>query len=169
MAMTISQLLLPEFDQEMATTRRVLESLPDDKLDYRPHEKSFTMARLAAHVAEMPAWIASLPGQDKLVIPADFKPAVAESREQLLAFFDDNVAKGRAALAQLSDEELGQNWSIEFAGRGGFGMPKLKVVRTVVMNHMIHHRAQLGVYYRLNGVPVPGMYGPSADEQKNFA
>jgi uncharacterized damage-inducible protein DinB len=113
----------------------------------------------------MPGWIASLPNTDKLEIPPDWKPAVATSREQLLSFFDDNVSRGRAALIGLSDAELGENWSIVFNGKVGFTMPKLAVVRTVVLNHMIHHRAQLGVYFRLNDVAIPGMYGPSADDK----
>ena len=116
--MTISERLLPEFDQEMASTRKLLACLPEDKLDFKPHEKSMKLARLAGHVAEMPGWIASLPNTDKLEIPPDWKPAVATSREQLLSFFDDNVSRGRAALIGLSDAELGENWSIVFQWQG---------------------------------------------------
>jgi uncharacterized damage-inducible protein DinB len=163
--MTISQMLLPEFDREMTNTRKLLERLPEDKLDYKPHEKSMKLGRLAGHVAEMPGWVAMLPGQDKLEIPPDWKPNVATSRQQLLAAFDDNVAKGHTALAGMSDEELGKNWSLIFNGHVAFTMPKSAVVRNIVLNHTIHHRAQLGVYYRLNDVPVPGMYGPSADDK----
>lgn len=163
--MTISQMLLPEFDHEMANTRKLLACLPEDKLDYKPHEKSMKLGRLAAHVAELPGWIASLPQSSRLEIPPDWKPAVATSREQLLAFFDGNVAKGRAALESLSDEEFSRDWSLVFNGRVALTLPKLAVVRTVVMNHVIHHRAQLGVYFRLNGVAIPGMYGPSADDK----
>jgi uncharacterized damage-inducible protein DinB len=167
--MTISEMLLPEFDQEMASTRKLLACLPEDKLDYKPHEKSMKLGRLAGHVAEMPGWIGSLPGNDKLEIPPDWKPAVATSRAQLLSVFDDNVAKGRAALASMSDEDFGKNWSLIFNGRVAFTLPKLAVVRTIVMNHMIHHRAQLGVYFRLNDVAIPGMYGPSADDKATTA
>lgn len=163
--MTLSEILLPEFEQEMASTRKLLECLPEDKLDYKPHEKSMTLGRLAGHVAEMPAWIANVAEADKLVILPDWKPAVATSREQLLAFFDENVAKGGAALARISDEEFAKPWSLEFRGRVAFAMPKQAVVRSVVMNHIIHHRAQLGVYFRLNDVAIPGMYGQSADEK----
>jgi uncharacterized damage-inducible protein DinB len=116
-------------------------------------------------VAEMPGWIAMLPGKDKLEIPPDWKPNIASSREQLLKAFDENVASGRAALAGLSDEEFGEPWSLVFNGHTAFTMPKIAVVRNVVMNHVIHHRAQLGVYYRLNDTTVPGMYGPSADDK----
>jgi uncharacterized damage-inducible protein DinB len=163
--MSISQMFLPEYDQEMANTRKLLACLPEDKLDYQPHEKSMKLGRLAGHVAEMPAWIGMLPGSDKLEVPSDWKPNAATSTEQLLAFFDDNVAKGRAALAAMSDEEFAQNWSLIFKGHTAFTMPKIAVVRTIVLNHVIHHRAQLGVYFRLNDVAIPGMYGPSADDK----
>src|SRR3954469_7606895 len=103
--MTMSQMLLPEFDQEMANTRKLLACLPEDKLDYKPHEKSMALGRLAGHVAEMPVWIPSFPGPDKFVVPADWKPNIAASAAQLLKDFDANVAAGRAALAGLSDEE----------------------------------------------------------------
>jgi uncharacterized damage-inducible protein DinB len=167
--MPISQMLLPEFDMEMASTRKLLANLPEDKLNYQPHAKSMKLGRLAGHVAEMPGWIAALPGQESLEIPADWKPNVATSKAQLLGFFDENVAKGRAALASLSDEELQQPWSLIFGGHKAFTLPKIAVIRNVVMNHTIHHRAQLGVYFRLNEVAVPGMYGPSADDKSNAA
>jgi uncharacterized damage-inducible protein DinB len=164
--MSISQILLPEFDNEMASTRKLLANLPEDKLDYQPHPKSMKLGRLAGHIAEMAGWIAELPGKESLVIPPDWKPNTATSKDQLLSFFDANVAKGRAALSGLSDEELQQPWSLIFgAGQKAFTLPKLAVIRNVVMNHIIHHRGQLGVYYRLNDVAVPGMYGPSADDK----
>jgi uncharacterized damage-inducible protein DinB len=163
--MTISEMLLPEFDEEMKSTRKLLARLPEDKLEYQPHAKSMKLGRLAAHVAEMPGWIAALPKQDKLEIPPDWKPAMATSREQLLGFFDDNVAKGHAALAAMSDEEFAEPWSLIFNGHTAFTMPKIAVVRSVIMNHVIHHRAQLGVYFRMNDVAIPGMYGPSADDK----
>ena len=145
--MTISQMLLTEFDQEMANTRKLLACLPEDKLDYKPHEKSMALGRLAGHVAEMPGWIAMLPRRDKLEIPPDWKPNIATSREQLLKAFDENVAAGHEALAGLSDEEFGQSWSLVFNGKTAFTMPKVAAVRSVVINHVIHHRAQLaGVY-----------------------
>jgi len=163
--MPISQMLLPEFDNEMVSTRKLLANLPEDKLDYQPHPKSMKLGRLAGHIAEMAGWIAELPGKDSLDIPPDWKPNTATSKDQLLAFFDANVAKGRAALANLSDEELQKPWSLIFGGHKAFTLPKMVVVRNVVMNHIIHHRGQLGVYYRLNDVAVPGMYGPSADDK----
>ncbi|HEU5021399.1 MAG TPA: DinB family protein [Bryobacteraceae bacterium] len=163
--MPISQMLLPEFDHEMVSTRKLLANLPEDKLDYQPHPKSMKLGRLAGHIAEMAGWTAEVQGKDSLDIPADAKPNIATSKDQLLAFFDANVAKGRAALESLSDEEFQQPWSLIFGGHKAFTLPKYLVVRNVVLNHIIHHRGQLGVYYRLNDVAVPGMYGPSADDK----
>lgn len=163
--MTISEMLLPEYDQEMASTRKLLACLPEDKLEYKPHEKSMKLGRLAAHVAEMPGWLAMLPQRDRFEVPAGWQPNVATSREQLLSFFDENAAKGHAALASMSDAEFAENWSLVFNGRVAFTMPKSAVVRTIILNHVIHHRGQLGVYFRLNDVAIPGMYGPSADDK----
>src|SRR5215831_7299431 len=114
--MTISQMLIPEFDQEMASTRKLLACLPEDKLGYKPHEKSMSLDRLAGHVAEMPAWIASVANGDKLEIQPDWKPGIATSRAELLSQFDANVATGRAALESMSDEEFAKNWSLIFNG-----------------------------------------------------
>jgi len=162
--MSIAQSLLPEFDQEMANTRKMLERLPDGKLEYKPDPKSMSLGQLAAHVVEMAGWLPSMMQTPFLDIPPDYKPLLATSRKQLLEKFDENVAGSRAALAAAGDQAFMQEWSLKFAGNTMFSMPRSAVYRTMMMNHVIHHRAQLSVYYRLNGVPVPGMYGPSADE-----
>jgi uncharacterized damage-inducible protein DinB len=162
--MSIAQSLLPEFDQEMANTRKMLERLPEDKLDYKPDPKSMSLGRLASHVAEMSGWLPSMVQTPSLDIPPDFKPFLATSRKQLLDKFDANVAESRAALAATGDQALMQEWSLKFAGNTMFTMPRIACYRTMIMNHVIHHRGQLSVYCRLTGVPVPGMYGPSADE-----
>lgn len=162
--MSIAQSLLGEFDQEMANTRKTLERIPENKLDYQPDPKSMSMGKLASHIAEMCGWLPSMMEGPELDIPADFKPFVATSRKQLLDTFDKNVAASRAALAAAGDQALMQDWSLKFAGNAMFTMPRIVVYRTMTMNHVIHHRAQLTVYYRLNGVPVPALYGPSADE-----
>jgi uncharacterized damage-inducible protein DinB len=164
--MSISQMLLPEFDREMANTRKMLSNVPDDKLDYKPHPKSMTLGRLASHVAEMAGWLASVPGAESFEMPADWKPYVVTSRDELLKFFDENVARSRAALEKFSDNETDRDWTLIYGGKPVMKMKKLEVIRTMVMNHIIHHRAQLGVYYRLNDIPVPGMYGASADEKQ---
>jgi uncharacterized damage-inducible protein DinB len=162
--MSIAQSLLPEFDQEMANTRKMLERIPENKLDYKPDPKSMSMGRLASHVAEMAGWLPAMMEGPSLDIPPDFKPFLATSRKQLLDKFDENVAATRAALAAAGDPAMMQEWSLMFGGNAIFTMPRIAAYRTMTMNHIIHHRAQLSVYYRLNGVPVPGMYGPSADE-----
>jgi uncharacterized damage-inducible protein DinB len=166
--MQINQSLLPEFDMEMAKTRKTLERIPDDKLDYKPHEKSMTMRRLVGHLAELTGWLSVTIDQDSIdVAPVDgpkYQPLQAVSRQQALDEFDKHVAIARAALERATDEDLMKPWSLLSGGKTMFTMPKIAVIRGFVMNHTIHHRAQLGVYLRLNDIPVPSIYGPSADE-----
>jgi uncharacterized damage-inducible protein DinB len=167
--MALKELLLPEFDQEMAITRKTLERVPDTKLGWKPHAKSFTMGKLASHVANIPSWIDMTLNQDSIdIAPKDgstFTTPEARSTKELLEFFDKNVAAGRAVIAATSDEQLAKPWSLLAAGETLLTQPRLAVLRGFVMNHSIHHRAQLGVYLRLNDIPVPANYGPSADEQ----
>lgn len=164
--MTISEMLLPEFDEEMKNTRKLLERVPEDKLAYKPHEKSMALGRLASHVAELPGWSSRVMGSDVFEVQQGQKPFSAQSRQELLEKFDESVAEGRKAIASASDEHLAKIWSLQFGGKPVFTLPKSAVVRNMMMNHLIHHRAQLGVYLRLNEVEIPGMYGPSADEMK---
>lgn len=164
--MSLAQSLLPEFDQEMATTRRCLERVPEDKLSYQPDPKSMTLARLAGHVAEMPGWGAvtvNTPALD--FAKGDYKPTEMTSRTQILAAFDKIVAESRAAIAGASDEHLMQPWSLKQGDTVLFTLPRIGVLRSMVLNHTIHHRGQLSVYLRLTGAKVPSLYGPSADEQ----
>ena len=163
--MTIAQSLLAEFDTEMANTRRVLERVPDGKTDWRPHEKSMPLGRLATHVAEFGAWATNTIAKDGLEFGPDFKPTILKTTAEIVALFDQNVREARAVLAAAPDAEFVKTWTLKFSGRVVFAMPKLAVYRRTVMNHMIHHRAQLGVYLRLLGVALPGLYGPTADEQ----
>lgn len=167
--MTLAEILLPEFDQEMAGARKVLERVPEEKFGWKPHEKSFSMGKLAAHLAEIPVWATSAVEVDELdLAPADgpaYKSPEATSSAELLAMFDQNVAKARAALAGASDAKLWETWSLLMTGKIIFTMPRYTVIRSFVLNHLVHHRAQLGVCLRLNDIPVPGLYGPSADEQ----
>lgn len=162
--MSIGATLLPEFDQETANTRKVLERVPDDRLGWRPHPRSGTLGWLAGHLSNLPSWAAIAIGQDVLELDPNYKQEVPASRQEILAAFDKNVAAARAAIAGASDERLGSNWTLRVAGRDAFTMPKIAVLRTFVLNHLIHHRAQLTVYLRLLDVPVPALYGPSADE-----
>jgi len=163
--MPISQMLLPEFDQEMANTRKVLERFPEGKNDYTPHEKSMPLGRLAGHVATLPEWATRTLTTDALNMqPNEFKPFIPGSRQELLETFDRHVATARAEIAKATDDALGKVWTVSMEGNPILSMPRVAVLRGMVMNHLIHHRAQLGVYLRLNGVAIPGMYGPSADE-----
>jgi uncharacterized damage-inducible protein DinB len=164
--MTIAEMLLPEFDQEMATTRRVLERVPDDKLAWKPHAKSFSMGDLASHVANMIKWAEDTMDKTEFdiatVTPEEMNKA-AKSREELLSWFDANSAAARKAL-EKSDADYGVPWSLKRGPAVMFTMPRYTCIRSFVLNHVIHHRAQLSVYLRLNNIPVPSMYGPSADE-----
>ena len=163
--MPISQMLLPEFDQEMANTRKMLERVPEGKSDYAPHPKSMPLGRLAGHLAELPTWATTTLTTESLNIePGQYQPFIAKSQQELLEKFDRNVAAAREHIAAASDDAWGKPWSLTFRGKPMMMMPRAGVVRTVVLNHMVHHRAQLGVYLRLNEIAVPGMYGPSADE-----
>jgi uncharacterized damage-inducible protein DinB len=161
--MSISAALLPEFDQEMATTRRTLERVPEDKFGWKPHEKSMSLGHLASHLAEMPGFAVAGLTMDSLDL-ANYKPWEAKSREEVLARFDQNVAGARAAIGSADDAKYMSNWSLLQDGKTLMTMPKVAVVRVFMMNHTIHHRGQLSVYLRLNNVAVPSIYGPSADE-----
>jgi len=164
--MPINEILLPEFDQEMAQTRKLLECVPEGRMDYKPHERSMTLGRLAGHVAELPSWATTTLTTEGLDIRPGQQPYIAKSRQELLATFDKNVAEARPRIVAATDKELSQTWTLTFTGRPVFAMPRAAVLRSTFMNHLIHHRAQLGVYLRLNEVAIPGMYGPSADEMK---
>ena len=166
--MGMGESLLPEFDNEMASTRKTLERVPHDNPDWKPHEKSTAIGGLATHLSNIPTWAVYAINQDSLDLAPGGKPLphaeLLTSQEALLAAFDANVAKARGAIAGASDAEFFKPWSLMTNGNTLVTMPKIAVLRTFVMNHLIHHRAQLGVYLRLNDIPVPSIYGPSADE-----
>ncbi len=166
--MTIGQMMLGEFDQEMQNTRKTLERCPDEKWNWKPHEKSGTVGWLAGHIATMPGWTAVTLTTDQLdYAPVDgpaYQPPKTDNRKELLAVFEKNVAEARTALASVSDQEIMKPWKLLAGGKEIFTMPRAACLRGMIFNHIIHHRAQLTVYYRLLGVAVPGLYGPSADE-----
>jgi uncharacterized damage-inducible protein DinB len=166
--MAIKDALLPEFDQEMATTRKVLERLPTDKLDWMPHPRSMAMGRLGAHVGTLYDWMIKTLKQDSFdVAPPDgapFRLPDFSSTAAIVERFDALAIEARAALAEASDEQLMAPWSLLQGGQTLFTMPRVVVLRSFVFNHLIHHRGQLSLYLRLNDVPVPSIYGPSADE-----
>jgi len=166
--MPINQMLLPEFDMEMAKTRETLDRIPEDKLGWKPHEKSMTLGKLVTHIADMVSWATVTVDAESFDVAPVGKPPYEgpkiDSRKTLLEVFDKNVKNARAALERATDENLGKQWSLLNGGKPIFTMPRVVVLRSMVFNHIIHHRAQLGVYLRLNNVAVPGAYGPSADE-----
>jgi len=166
--MALNQLLLPELDQEAASARKTLERIPEDKLEWAPHTKSMSLGKLAGHLAELPGWGAAVLGTDALDINPvggpKYETLVPANRQQAVERFDAEVAKAREELSKISDEDLMKPWSLLSAGQTLFTMPRIVALRSFVFNHLIHHRAQLGVYLRLNDVPVPSVYGPSADE-----
>jgi uncharacterized damage-inducible protein DinB len=165
--MAIAAALLPEFDHEMANTRKTLERIPEDKWGWKPHEKSMTLGRLTGHLAELPSWAVEAINKEFVdIAPGEHRgqAMVASSQQQALDAFDKNVVAARAALAGASDEHLLKPWTLRAGEKTILTLPRIAVVRAMVMNHMIHHRAQLGVYLRLNDIAVPAIYGPSADE-----
>jgi uncharacterized damage-inducible protein DinB len=169
--MAISNALLPEFDNEMANTRKTLERVPDDKFAWKPHDKSSPMGNLAGHLANLPSWASLAIHQDSLDLAPGGVPVSTpplNSQAEVLETFDKNVAGARAAIAGASDEQLFQSWTLMANGKTIMSLPRVAVLRSFVMNHLIHHRAQLGVYLRLNDIPVPSIYGPSADEGSMF-
>ena len=162
--MPIVDALLPEFDHEMTTTRKLLERVPDDKLSWKPHAKSMPLGDLATHLANIVGWGEVTLNQPEIDLGGAGRNEAARSRAELLKMFDQKVAATRAALTSKSDAELMAPWSLKNGNQTFFTMPKTVVWRSFVMNHHIHHRAQLGVYLRMQDVKIPSMYGPSADE-----
>lgn len=163
-----SEMLLPEFENEMANTRKTLERVPEEKFAWKPHEKSMSLGGLSTHLANIPSWTAYTFEKDELDIapPGEppFRMEEAKSRDALLEAFDKNVAAARETLTAAGDEAWMGSWSLLKGGNKIMTLPRAAVMRGFVMSHLIHHRAQLGVYLRLLDVPVPSIYGPSADE-----
>ena len=164
--MPFSQSLLPEFEEEMKNTRKLLECVPDGKFDYQPHPKSMTLGRLASHVAEVPGWVKLTLEQEELDLDPAAQSKPAATRAELLQVFDRGVADARTKLAAASDTDWQKTWTLKVGGKPVMSMPRAVLMRSMIMNHLIHHRAQLGVFLRLNDVAIPGMYGPSADEPR---
>ena len=157
--------LIPEFDQEMANTRTALERIPADRLEFKPHEKSYSLLELASHISNLPMWTGMTLSTTELDLDQPFDRTPPTTKEEILAEFDATSAEARDALEEASADDLAVAWTLRSGDQVWFTMPRGAVYRSFVMNHLIHHRAQLGVYLRLLDVPVPGMYGPSADEQ----
>ena len=163
--MTTADALRAEFDRETRATRRYLERVPGDRLAWRPHQKSFTAGELASHIVECVRWTdAIFSGDEFNVDPASFTPYRASSVTELLDTFDADVARGMQVLANVGDDAVSRPWRMKVKGTVRFERPKSVVFRDFTLSHLIHHRGQLSVYLRLLDVPVPGAYGPTADE-----
>jgi uncharacterized damage-inducible protein DinB len=162
---TLAQTIAIDFDEEMKNTRKLLERVPmdDTHRTYKPHEKSMSLERLASHVAELPGWAKLAIETELFELPGDFKPTIAGSAAELIEMFECSVEEGRKAINAASDNEMQKTWQFKYKHFLTPPEVRTKVVRSF-LNHLVHHRAQLGMYLRLNGIPVPGMYGPSADE-----
>jgi uncharacterized damage-inducible protein DinB len=163
----VRQLALGDFEQEIAQTRRVLERVPDDRFDFRPHPKSFPLGHLASHISTLPFWLISILSADEFdlaTVPPTNPDELPKTRDAILAKFDENVAAVRAALEAADDDALLRPWTLRKGEHVVMTIPRVAAIRTVGVSHMIHHRAQMTVYLRLLDVPVPGLYGPSADE-----
>ncbi len=163
--MKIAEVLLLDFDVEIENTRRTLERIPEDKPDWKIHEKSMRMGRLAAHVSRLPEFAFTILTTPELDMAATkFPDLVFEGREKLLSTLKDASEKARQALQSTSDEDLLKHWRLRFGDKVVVEGSRALLYRTMFLNHLVHHRAQLGICLRLNDIPVPGLYGPSADE-----
>ena len=156
--------ILMELKHEMATTRRLLERVPDAHLAWQPHVKSMSLARLATHIAEIPGWVAGILDKDGFEVGGDYTPRTAGSAADVLAAFDAGVVQAEAAIRGQSMERLSATWRITKGGKVIVEMPRMGVLRSLLLNHLIHHRGQLSVYLRLQNVLLPSIYGPTADE-----
>jgi uncharacterized damage-inducible protein DinB len=167
--MSISKLLVTEFDEEMKKTRTMLERVPTDKADFAPHAKSMVLGKLAPHVAELVGFAATVLTTPELDFStAGNRPRPPFERAGLLKAFDENVVKARTALQSMKDDAWTQPWKLSFLGKPIFSGSRFLAYRQMFLNHIVHHRAQLGVYLRLNDKPLPATYGPSADDRMGF-
>ncbi len=163
--MSYNKPLIAELQMEAANTRKMLERVPVEKSDWKPHAKSMKLGNLANHVAELPSWITMTLSTDELDLSKmDYKPVLATTNDELTGKHDAHVAKAIEALENTPDEDFNKMWTLRNGESVIFTMPKKVVLRSVAYNHMIHHRGQLSVFLRLLDIPIPGMYGPSADE-----
>lgn len=163
--MSLNESFIAELQQEAIATRKCLERIPEEKFDWKPHEKSFTMSKLAAHIAEMFSWTNETLEKSELDFANfDYKPFEPKTTAELVGYFDKNLADAIESLKNASDETMMQNWKLRNGEEIYFDMPRVQVLRGMVFNHIINHRGQLSVYLRLNDIPVPALYGPSADE-----
>ena len=163
--MNLAQNFLQELTHEAAVSRKLLERSPTEKFGWKPHEKSMSFGRLASHLAEIPGWTIMVIDKDLFEITGDMKPFEAKSTDEVVRLFDDQLAQAKNLLGKTNDTHLAKQWKMTANGNTMVDMPRAAVIRSWVLNHMIHHRGQLSVYLRENNIPVPAIYGPSADER----
>ena len=167
--MTLSASILPEFDMEMAKTRTTLERVPVEKFDWKPHERSFSFMEMVNHLARLPGWGVATLTTDSMDLDPEkgefVPPPPAGTTEEALAIFDKGVAEFRSTLEGTADADLMKPWTLKHGEQEFFTMPRIAVIRGMILNHVIHHRGQLTIYLRLNDLPIPALYGPSADEE----
>ncbi len=164
MPMPMNQVILGEFAQESAITRKMLECVPDERFDWKPHDKSFTLVQLAGHTARLPEWAGTVVGQDELDLGADYTPPEPpQTRDELLDLCDRSADAFKEALQDCADDHLQGPWKLRKGDTVLFDLPRFAAIRGFVLNHMLHHRGQLSVYLRLLDVPLPMVYGPTAD------
>jgi uncharacterized damage-inducible protein DinB len=163
--MSIAEAMIGEFSHESTNTRKMLERLPDDKLAWKPHDKSMTMGRLATHLAEIPEWAATIVNDETFDMDAaGYEPKALASKQEILDCFDKNVEAFKKVMSGQQDEHLFKNWKLISGGHTAVDMARVACLRGFILSHSIHHRGQLSVYLRENDVPLPAIYGPSADE-----
>jgi len=168
--MALNQVLIAELQQEAANTHKMLERVPAGHMDWQPHAKSMSLTRLATHIAELPGWITMTLNTQELDLGAmDYKPNLAGDVAELVAIHNKSVAGAEEALKNATDEQLAEPWTLRQGDHVIFTLPRAAVIRSMVMNHMIHHRGQLSVFLRLLDVPLPGIYGPTRDEMDMMA
>ena len=162
--MALVDALLPEFDREMTTTRKLLERVPEDRFDWKPHPKSMSLGQLALHVATVPGSVAEFAAPDTVLVPPSFVQPEAATAAELVPALTESIAKARRTLGSYDDARMGAMWRLQNNGHEVMAMPRVAFVRAIMLNHWYHHRGQLLVYLRLLNVPVPSVYGPTADE-----
>ncbi|HSR68689.1 MAG TPA: DinB family protein [Acidobacteriota bacterium] len=162
--MRIIDPMIEEFKHEAAITRKCFQHIPDGQWEWTPHERSMSMGRLASHIQEIPEWLSEITDKDTFVMPEDYKPSVASGKEELLRNWDGLVEQAVEKLNTVSDEKAMGTWTMQVGGNTVMEMPRVAVIRGILLNHLIHHRGQLSVYLRLAGGTVPSIYGPSADD-----